>query len=177
MHAKTVVIFFFPILAALALPAKRDDLDDALSLITAADTNTAASAELNSILNSSPSTTFDLPGSPLSLTGAALATAEASILLEVANDEISALPDPSRTQLTAYVTNLAGTPVVEVSSIGGPAITLATSTGITTTFAGHTVVVAPGDKNGASGLSISRPLLSGIVGVLGAVAAGAMIFL
>ncbi|EIW60759.1 uncharacterized protein TRAVEDRAFT_46003 [Trametes versicolor FP-101664 SS1] len=168
MYAKAFVTLLLPILAAHAMPAKRDEYDDALSLITAGDTDPTASAELNSILSSPP-------------TGTALAALEASIILDEASLAIHQLPSASESQFTAYITTIAGAPVVEVSSIGGPAITVATSTAgaATTFFAGHTVFVVPGPgkKNGASELKISRPLLTGMVGALGAVAAGAMMIL
>ncbi|KAL1947422.1 hypothetical protein VTO73DRAFT_14383 [Trametes versicolor] len=173
MYAKAFVTLLLPIFAAHAMPAKRDEYDDALSLITAGDTDPTAtsivaSAELNSILSSPP-------------TGTALAALEASIILDEASLAIHQLPSASQSQFTAYITTIAGAPVVEISSIGGPAITVATSTAgaATTFFAGHTVFVVPGPgkKNGASELKLSRPLLTGLVGALGAVAAGAMMLL
>ncbi|KAI0350245.1 hypothetical protein OH77DRAFT_1413398, partial [Trametes cingulata] len=79
--------------------------------------------------------------------------------------------------LTTYTTEASGTPVVEISSMGGPAITLApsgASNAFETTFDGFHATAIPGSKNAATGLSASRPLLTGLVGALGAVGAGAM---
>ncbi|KAH9857642.1 hypothetical protein C2E23DRAFT_284909 [Lenzites betulinus] len=108
----------------------------------------------------------------------AAASLEASLFLEIADVFISVQPTP--TQFTAFITSVTGVPLVEISSIGGPAITLATTTGVPTVFAGATFTVVPGPndkKNGAVGLMVSRPLLTGMVSALGAVAAGAMLVL
>ncbi|KAI0354782.1 hypothetical protein OH77DRAFT_1425910 [Trametes cingulata] len=55
----------------------------------------------------------------------------------------------TNTQLTATVTEIAGVPVVEVSSIHGQAITIATGTagGAPTTFAGKVFTAIPDRKN------------------------------
>ncbi|KAL7284959.1 hypothetical protein ACG7TL_000048 [Trametes sanguinea] len=70
-----------------------------------------------------------------------LLNAEAAFVLAEARTVVA----PTQTQLSVYIDYVAGTPVVEVSSIGGSAITLATgtATGAVTSFAGHTFTVAP----------------------------------
>ncbi|KAI0721416.1 hypothetical protein C8T65DRAFT_631644 [Cerioporus squamosus] len=74
----------------------------------------------------------------------------------------------SATQLTAYVTDINATPVVVVSSKGGQAITMATATGATTTFAGATFVAVP--NSGMARAIISNSLLMGAAAVLGSMA-------
>ncbi|KAI0756103.1 hypothetical protein C8Q80DRAFT_1115729 [Daedaleopsis nitida] len=62
--------------------------------------------------------------------------------------------DTATSVLTAFITDVSSTPVVQVSSIGGDAITLATGTvGDTTTFAGQVFTAAPQQSNAASGAS------------------------
>ncbi|KAI0714629.1 hypothetical protein C8Q76DRAFT_840776 [Earliella scabrosa] len=56
----------------------------------------------------------------------------------------------SATDLTAFITDVNSTPVVQVSSIDGPAITLATGTvGDVTTFAGQVFTIAPQNNDAA----------------------------
>ncbi|TBU58161.1 hypothetical protein BD310DRAFT_948927 [Dichomitus squalens] len=110
-------------------------------------------------------------------------TAAATLLPELSSAEASAISSfeavvgPSQTQLTAFFTTVSGTPLMEISSIGGPAVTLAPTGGVTTTFAGFTVTAVPPKKNGAAALSISRPLMGGMIGALGVVAGGAFMIL
>lgn len=63
-----------------------------------------------------------------------------------------ALAAASGVAADSVAAGISGAPVVEVSSIGGPAITVATTTdgAVTTFFAGHTVfaVPGPGKKSG-----------------------------
>ncbi|KAI0721415.1 hypothetical protein C8T65DRAFT_735422 [Cerioporus squamosus] len=77
------------------------------------------------------------------------------------------------TQLTAYVTDINATPVVQVSSKGGQAITMATGTaGVTTVFAGATFVAVP--NSGVAGAVVSKSLLAGAAAVLVSIAVGAV---
>ncbi|EJF67431.1 hypothetical protein DICSQDRAFT_131765 [Dichomitus squalens LYAD-421 SS1] len=101
-----------------------------------------------------------------------VSSAEASAI-----SSFEAVVGPSQTQLTAFFTTVSGTPLMEISSIGGPAVTLAPTGGVTTTFAGFTVTAVPPKKNGAPALSISRPLMGGMIGALGVVAGGAFMIL
>ncbi|EIW60761.1 uncharacterized protein TRAVEDRAFT_46005 [Trametes versicolor FP-101664 SS1] len=168
MYAKTFVTLLLSVLAAQALPAKGDSIyDEARSQVTAEATNTVAAVELSSFLSANPTA------------GPALASAEASLILSGVRRVLSQAPSASQSQFIAYITTIAGVPIVEVSSIGGPVITHATSIAgaIPTQFAGQTFYVAPERKNGASKLVVSKPLLMGMGGALGAVAAGAMMLL
>jgi len=93
----------------------------------------------------------------------------------------------STSKVFATVTTISGAPVVEVTSVGGDAITLATSgtsTGMTTTFAGHTFVIpstsATASHNaavGAQGLTLSTPMVVSAATVLGSILTGAFIVL
>ncbi|KAL1947420.1 hypothetical protein VTO73DRAFT_14381 [Trametes versicolor] len=168
MYAKTFITLLLSALAAQALPAKRDSIyDEARSQVTAEATN-IASAE----------GTFDqlTRGSP---TPMLKYSTIASLILSGVHRVLGQAPSASQSQFTAYITTIAGVPIVEVSSIGGPVITHATSIAgaIPTQFAGQTFYLAPERKNGASKLVVSKPLLMGMGGALGAVAAGAMMLL
>ncbi|KAI0373315.1 hypothetical protein BV20DRAFT_1013789, partial [Pilatotrama ljubarskyi] len=145
--------------------------------------------------------TFALPGSPLSAAssgGSAAHAASTSItmslptggpelasaLSSIASQELATVQAGisilSKTELTVFLTEASGTPVVAISSIGGPAITLAptgASDAFETTFDGFHATAIPGSKNAATGLSVSRPLLTGIAGVLGAFSAGVVMLL
>ncbi|TFK91150.1 hypothetical protein K466DRAFT_583065 [Polyporus arcularius HHB13444] len=76
------------------------------------------------------------------------------------------------TQLTAYISEINATPVVQVSSKGGQAITMATGTGATTVFAGVTFVAVP--NSCVAGAVVSKSLLVGAAAVLGSLAVGAI---
>ncbi|RPD64799.1 hypothetical protein L226DRAFT_607775 [Lentinus tigrinus ALCF2SS1-7] len=79
------------------------------------------------------------------------------------------------TQLTAYITEINATPVVQVSSKGGQAITMATGTaGATTVFANATFVAVP--NSGTVGAVVSKSLLVGAAAVVGSMA-GAIVIL
>ncbi|KAI0654762.1 hypothetical protein C8Q70DRAFT_1058170 [Cubamyces menziesii] len=126
--------------------------------------------------SSANASTDSSSGASSSPTPASSAQAQASSLLNNVQSVIS-----SKTELSAYVTQVAGVPVVEVSSKGGEAITLATSAGgsaFTTTFDGLVMTAVPASKNAAAGsVVVPKPLLTGVVGAMGAVAAGAMMLL
>ncbi|TBU26606.1 hypothetical protein BD311DRAFT_424614 [Dichomitus squalens] len=164
MHAKSILSVLLPVLAVAALPAKRDGVVDLTSQLNEAATNPGALATLESEIM-------------------AQGTAAATLLPELSAFEASAISSfkaavgPSQTQLTAFFTTVSGTPLMEISSIGGPAVTLAPTGGVTTTFAGFTVTAVPPKKNGAAALSISRPLMGGMIGALGVVAGGAFMIL
>ncbi|TBU26605.1 hypothetical protein BD311DRAFT_667137 [Dichomitus squalens] len=72
----------------------------------------------------------------------------------------------------------AAVPRVEVSSIGGPAITIATGTApgsFQTTFAGIAFTAAPKQNHAGPGRSVSGLLLGGIAAVVGSVITGALV--
>ncbi|KAI0697673.1 hypothetical protein BC835DRAFT_1305121 [Cytidiella melzeri] len=93
---------------------------------------------------------------------------------------------------SAYATIItaSGVPVVEVTSVNGPAITIATSSGMTTSFAGHTFTVATptstsstsasptSSKSSAAGMSssgMSKRMLLSVATVVGGMLAGALV--
>ncbi|OSX67207.1 hypothetical protein POSPLADRAFT_1037901 [Postia placenta MAD-698-R-SB12] len=97
----------------------------------------------------------------------------------------------STSKVYATVTTISGAPVVEVTSVGGAAITLATSGAhsgtstarvMTTTFAGHTFLVpsVSATHNAAvsiQSLTLSKPMILSAVTVLGSLFAGAFVVL
>ncbi|KAI0329828.1 hypothetical protein GY45DRAFT_1324419 [Cubamyces sp. BRFM 1775] len=238
MQLKTVLAVLLPVLAAQALPARRDDTssDDAAnasmysqqasSLLQAVNSEISAAMPHASAYTAYITTISGRPvvemaesvggqvwvavtsGSPIatvdnaeatptggandtssaaastsssgnatsSPTPASSALAQASSLLSNVQSLIS-----SKTELLAYVTQISAVPVVEVSSKGGEAITLATSAGgkaFTTTFDGVVMTAVPASKNAAAAsLVVPKPLLTGVVGAMGAVAVGAMLLL
>ncbi|KAM5534118.1 hypothetical protein V8D89_012209 [Ganoderma adspersum] len=99
---------------------------------------------------------------------------EANLLLNEATQAIA-----TQTRLSAFITTVGGTPVVEVSSVSGSdAVTLATGPGSATILAGQTftaAVPAAPNKNGARGLAGHNGLqvLAGVATVVGALAVGA----
>ncbi|KAM5538340.1 hypothetical protein V8D89_007942 [Ganoderma adspersum] len=96
---------------------------------------------------------------------------EANLLLNEATQAIA-----TQTRLSAFITTVGGTPVVEVSSVSGSdAVTLATGSGSATVLAGQTFTAAvpAAQKNGAQGLAGYKGLLAGATTVVGALAVGA----
>ncbi|KAI0831746.1 hypothetical protein BC628DRAFT_1335978 [Trametes gibbosa] len=176
MHAKIFAAFLLSAFVAQALPAKRDNRD-------------SGSAD-----------------------NASLYQSQAKDLLSAVNSEISAA-GPSGSAFTAYITTVAGRPVVEMSSIHGEVWVAMTSSAAATATARPNVDAAASDTsssdaanstsssaspqssssssgsaasqtasptgspNSASGLQVSRYLLTGVVGALGAVGAGALMIL
>ncbi|KAL6307796.1 hypothetical protein BKA93DRAFT_767887 [Sparassis latifolia] len=85
---------------------------------------------------------------------------------------------PSTSKVYATITTISGTPVVEVTSVGGKAITLATGSAShakTTTFAGHTFAV--NSASSLQGFAVSKPMLVSAAAVLGSICAGALVVL
>ncbi|KAI0352290.1 hypothetical protein OH77DRAFT_1428837 [Trametes cingulata] len=82
----------------------------------------------------------------------------------------------SETQLSLFIADVDGTMLVEVSSIGGSAITLATGTasGVPTTFAGHLFTAAPATNYAVTGLQVPRALVAGAATIVGSIVVGAM---
>ncbi|KAI0370110.1 hypothetical protein BV20DRAFT_967136 [Pilatotrama ljubarskyi] len=87
----------------------------------------------------------------------------------------TAIP-PSETQLSLFMADVDGTLLVEVSSIGGPGITLATGTasGVPTTFAGYLFTAAPKTNYAITGFQVPRALIAGAATIVGSVFIGAM---
>ncbi|KAH9854410.1 hypothetical protein C2E23DRAFT_867448 [Lenzites betulinus] len=149
----------FALLAVLALgvqaaPAKRDD--------TAGATNTPDVVISFIQANSQSIASAIGTGTILEL--------EASFVMA----EAMTVVQPTETQLSVFMADVAGTPIVEVSSIGGEAITLATGTasGFPTTFAGHLFTAAPKSNHAATGVQVPRGLIAGGLTMLGSVALG-----
>ncbi|CDO77262.1 hypothetical protein BN946_scf184753.g12 [Trametes cinnabarina] len=102
-----------------------------------------------------------------------LLNAEAAFVKQQAQNAIPS----TATQLTVFLENVAGTPVVEVSSVGGAAITLATGTasgGFVTNFAGYTFTAAPKSNFATTDLRVPRTLVVGALTIMGSVAVGAL---
>ncbi|KAH9857672.1 hypothetical protein C2E23DRAFT_805266 [Lenzites betulinus] len=122
---------------------------------------------------------FTVPTS-LPTGGAELSTVLSELASAGLDEATREINQASKTaELTAYITEVAGTPFVALSSISGPAITLAATSGgkaFTTTFDGLSATAIPG-SNSAVGLSVSRSLLTGAVSVFGAMVAGAVMLL
>ncbi|KAI0637387.1 hypothetical protein C8Q77DRAFT_565273 [Trametes polyzona] len=119
--------------------------------------------------------TLSLPSGGPELSSALSALASSHL------EEISAsIKSASKTaELTAYFTDAAGTPVVALSSVSGPAVTLAVTTGgdaFTTVFDGLTVTAIP-SKNSVVALSVSSSLLVGIISTLVACSIGAILLI
>lgn len=170
---------------------------DAASVYTAA---TSDAASLYSAVTSGAESIYSAATSALN---SDQATAAATLLFQ---DATSAL-GTGTSAAYATVATVDGTPVVQVTSVGGPAITLATGAGMTTSFAGHvfTAAVPPSSSSGSaspsasasgssssgsaspsgtanaargvSALGLSRPLLVGAASDLGCVFAGALAIL
>ncbi|PCH34388.1 hypothetical protein WOLCODRAFT_135683 [Wolfiporia cocos MD-104 SS10] len=166
MLAKVFLYALLPIAAINAAPAKRGLFDDATSLFG------DATSAVESVV-----------GEATSAYHVGVLEASATQVFESATKELGT----STSQVYATVTTISSTPIVEVTSSGGPAITLATSGAskiMTTTFAGHTFVVpstsASATHNaavGMQGLAVSRPMLVGAATVLGSIFAGAFVAL
>ncbi|KAI0648261.1 hypothetical protein C8Q79DRAFT_1008607 [Trametes meyenii] len=137
-----------------------------------------------------------MPAKRDSSSDASLQQQQASSLLEAVSSEIKSA-GASGTAFTAYVTTIAGRPVVEMSSIGGevwvamtssaePSSTSSASTSAAsqtpspqadTAQTSSSSPSSTGSKNAAAGLTVSKPLLTGLAGAFGAVGAGAMLLL
>ncbi|CCL98545.1 uncharacterized protein FIBRA_00545 [Fibroporia radiculosa] len=102
-------------------------------------------------------------------------------------DSLTSELGTATTKVFATVTTISSVPVVEVTSVGGGAITIATSgasSTMTTSFAGHTFVVpsvsATSSHNaavGSSSLSLSKPMLVSAATILGGIFTGALFVL
>ncbi|KAI0668523.1 hypothetical protein C8Q78DRAFT_993523 [Trametes maxima] len=145
MHAKIFAAgLVLPLLAVTAIPAKRDSSSDA-----------------------------------------SLHQQQASSLLEAVSSEIKSA-GASGTAFTAYVTTIAGRPVVEMSSIGGEvwvAMTSSAESSTASSASSSTASQTPSpqadtaqtsssspspteSKNSAAGLTVSKPLLTGLAGAI-----------
>ncbi|KAL1950960.1 hypothetical protein VTO73DRAFT_109 [Trametes versicolor] len=105
-------------------------------------------------------------------TGAILEV-EASLVMAQAMTAIS----PTETQLSLFMADVAGTPIVQVSSIGGPAITLATGTAASafpTSFAGHVFTAAPKTNHAVTDMKFPKALVAGALTMIGSIAVGAI---
>ncbi|KAI0829060.1 hypothetical protein BC628DRAFT_1194169 [Trametes gibbosa] len=179
MFVKSFATLLVLALGARAAPAKRDD---------------------SSSSSATPASTFTLLGDPLTmisgLPAGATNTPEAIISFIQVNSEAVAsavgtatmldleasfvmaeamtVVQPTETQLSVFMADVAGTPIVEVSSIGGPGITLATGTasGIPTTFAGHLFTAAPKANHAVAGFQLPGGLAAGGLTMIGSVALG-----
>ncbi|TBU48283.1 hypothetical protein BD309DRAFT_950066 [Dichomitus squalens] len=161
MYAKAIRLILLPILVVTALPTGRDDVDDRSLHVEQVASNSLGTASMS----------FASPSDITAIESAALASFES----------VETIVGSSQTQFTAFFTLVSEVPYLEVSSIGGPAITLAPTGplgGATTTFAGHAVTALPSHQNIAHTLAISRRLISGLVGAwLGAVVGGVVLLL
>ncbi|KAI0756142.1 hypothetical protein C8Q80DRAFT_11451 [Daedaleopsis nitida] len=174
MHARALLAVFFSVLAVSALPTRRDDddvsdadADDLFSQIEAAASgNSGAESTIDAELSSAaaaaqPTGTMSI----LPIESAALSLVQAAL--------------GTQTQITVLVAQVSGTPHIELSSIGGPAITLAESGGVPTSFAGHTFTAIPNKNAAAAGMApVLIPAITGVASMaLLAVAGGAFVLL
>ncbi|THG95662.1 hypothetical protein EW026_g6031 [Hermanssonia centrifuga] len=121
-----------------------------------------------------------------SVVDSALAEATATSIYE----DVSKAFGTATSQAFATIITSNGVPIVEVTSVGGPAITLATQSGVTTSFAGHTFTVVPSSSssstsssasathNAAMGIrpwTLSTGSFVGAAGVVGSVLLGALV--
>ncbi|KAI0778999.1 hypothetical protein BD413DRAFT_609526 [Trametes elegans] len=179
MFIQSFVAFSFFVLGAQAAPAKRD-ADVAvpgvgtIKLPGIDDGSNVSPEQAISILQANSQALSNTTA----LGTATFMQAEAAFVMEQVATAIPA----TETQLSYFIVNVATTPVVQVSSIGGSAITLATGTaeGTLTSFAGHTFTAAPATNNAASDLRVPTALVSGaatILIILGSIALGAVALL
>ncbi|KAI9067182.1 hypothetical protein FKP32DRAFT_1755315, partial [Trametes sanguinea] len=153
MYATSFSAMALFVLGAQAAPTKRDGGKQNQSHLKCQDSRRQMLPSKSPVCVTSGVTTTFSPESALSViqsntTSVAQAIGTASMLNAEAAfvlAEATTLVSPTETQLSVYIDYFAGTPVVEVSSIGGSAVTLATgtATGAVTSFAGHTFTVAP----------------------------------
>ncbi|KAI0964532.1 hypothetical protein AcW1_001331 [Taiwanofungus camphoratus] len=134
MLAKVFVYALLPIAVINAAPAKRGLFDDFSSIFN------EATSDVKSVVGVATSAyhSDEVAGSASTL------FADATSVLGTATS-----------QVFATVTTISGVPVVEVTSSGGSAITLATSSGMTTSFAGHILTVATPSPSSSSSSSSS----------------------
>ncbi|OBZ68629.1 hypothetical protein A0H81_11470 [Grifola frondosa] len=165
MHAKAFVAALLSAAAVHAAivpgPAKRDIISDLTSV--AGDATSFVASDFSAATSAAASLTSSIG----SVVDSAIEAEKASSLFAEVTSELGT----STTGVFAILTTVSGTPIVEVTSAGGSAITLATSTGQTTSFGGHTNVA------NAAALVVSKPAFVSAVAVLGSILAGAAIVL
>ncbi|OSD01184.1 hypothetical protein PYCCODRAFT_552246 [Trametes coccinea BRFM310] len=174
MYAMSFAAIALVALGVQAAPTKRDGVSSPNATIevpglASGVTTTFSPESALSVIQSNTASVAQAIG-----TGSLL-NAEAAFVLAEARTVVA----PTQTQLSVYIDYVAGTPVVEVSSIGGSAITLATgtATGAVTSFAGHTFTVAPKSNFASADIRVPRSLVAGALTVLGCVAVGAIAIL
>lgn len=106
-------------------------------------------------VNAAPGLIDDLTSDVASVFGKATSAVESVLVLETASSvfkDATKVLGTSTSQAYATIVTANGVPVVEVTSVGGPAITLATgtATGFTTSFVGHTFTAAPTTTSSSS---------------------------
>ncbi|KAI0673962.1 hypothetical protein C8Q78DRAFT_1152025 [Trametes maxima] len=174
MYAMSLATLAFLVLGAQAAPAKRDAALDVpgVGTITISGLPAGATpgpdeaisfmqANSDSLLSELGTTTFF--------------EAEAAFVMAQA----TTLVPPTETQLSVFLARVETVPVVQVSSIGGPGITLATGTasGIVTELAGHTFTAAPKKNHAPTGLRVPSTLVAGAATILGSMVVGAIVVL
>ncbi|KAI8980573.1 hypothetical protein BD414DRAFT_538213 [Trametes punicea] len=176
MYTKSFVAGALLVLGAQAAPAKRDSASFPVLSVTG-----FGSVTLSGLPTAPTSLSPDQGISFVQANSQALASAvgTATVLdLEAAYvmAQVATQIAPTETQLTVFMADVAGTPVVEVSSIGGPAITIATGTagGTVTSFAGHVFTAAPKTSDATAGLGVPRALVAGALTLIGSMFVGAL---
>ncbi|KAI0632807.1 hypothetical protein C8Q77DRAFT_1158268 [Trametes polyzona] len=165
--------------AAPAVPARRDG-DVSSSTASAASSTTTSFTPLSEIALPTGSPEQVLSFVQANSQSLALAVGnttflelEASLVMAEAATVIPA----TETQLSLFLAVNKATPIVQVSSIGGEGITLATGTegtGVPTTIAGHVFTAAPKANDARTSLHLPAGLFSGAAAVLGSVVLGAV---
>jgi len=131
----------------------------AVALVSIAVVNAAPAPGLFDDLTSDAASVFDHATSAVgSAYDAASSVVESALVQATATsvyEDATKVIGTATSQAFATIVTSNGIPIVEVTSVGGPAITLATGTasGFTTSFAGHTFTAAPASSTASSSSS------------------------
>ncbi|KAI0756110.1 hypothetical protein C8Q80DRAFT_1264211 [Daedaleopsis nitida] len=168
-------------LGAQAAPARRDDTA-VVSIPNLGNVNatyipqwSAAGVNLDPAQTPDPTSLLAFMQANSQKVASAVGTITAlDIQAALVQGQVTSVLGPSPTGVSVYQELRNATPLVVVSSLGGPAITLATGTGAgtPTTFAGHLLTAAPGSN--AAPEMLPRPLVAGALVTVGSVLLGAL---
>ncbi|KZT02204.1 uncharacterized protein LAESUDRAFT_431020 [Laetiporus sulphureus 93-53] len=164
MLAKVFVYALLPAVIVNAAPARRGLLDD-----------------ISSVWGDATSAVHSAYSEATSAYHEGVVDESATLIYESATKQLGTSTD----KVYATVTTISSMPIVEVTSVGGAAITLATSgtsQPVTTTFAGHTFLVPSTSAThnaavGMQGMAVSLTTLVSAATVLGSIFAGALFVL
>ncbi|KAI0325402.1 hypothetical protein GY45DRAFT_1340121 [Cubamyces sp. BRFM 1775] len=178
MYAKSIAALSLLVLGARAAPAKRDDAGitlpgvGVLTIPGIAPGETIAAEEALSILQADSQAI----ATAVPVLTSAIAQAKAGFVYSQALTKIPA----TATQVSVFIAEVSGTPIVEVSSIGGAGVTLATGGAVvanfTTEFAGQVFTAVPESRtnHAVTDLRVPRALVVGVLTIVGSIAVGAM---